>query len=186
MHALTRALQCATPRAHLGAYRRTDRRGAGASNFGLDRADDELDDCNMGSSSSRGVPFPQIEEERFQLRTVDRLTMSPYHRSWKKFCRLSRSINRSASRSVFSQIVDVPSDLEEIVNVVRLTCATANSEGNSEFCCGQSFVQQVFVIVLCWDTDRLGVNLTQRRLSHPRGVARKVPADVKFFLRFLS
>ena len=57
------------------------------------------------------VLVPQIMVERAQQRTMDqvtRLSMSPYHSSWKKLCRMSGSLTRSASRSVFSQIVDVP------------------------------------------------------------------------------
>ena len=59
------------------AYRRTYRGRVGGSNFGGERQCGELDECNSGSSRDRGVPIPQIMQERVQQRTVKEIIDVP-------------------------------------------------------------------------------------------------------------
>ena len=60
-----------------GAYRRTDRRGVGASDFGGDRRARESDECNSGRSNYRGATTTQIMEDRALQRTVEQTTDVP-------------------------------------------------------------------------------------------------------------
>ena len=76
--------------------------------FGRDRRAGEVDESNNGLSSNRGVPVPQIMEERVQQRTAALIIDVPVPQVMQEIVQVSRSLPVSASRRVLSQIVDVP------------------------------------------------------------------------------
>ena len=105
----------------------SDCRCASASEFGKDRGAGEVDEFNSGSSNCRGCAHST--DYGGTGSSAHRGADYPAPQVVKDIVQVVQIISRkSASRSMFSQLVDVPVflNLEEIVELVRKTSATAD------------------------------------------------------------